>query len=149
MSKIEEQAHIFGSLFILANRLQVLCDKVDENLTLKQWLLLVTIVKNNSQSPTISEVASSIGNSRQNVKKMAVLLEKKGFLTLEKDANDARILRLSLTEKFESYSRQREKKELDFLETLFAGFDNDLVLSLDKGLSLLADNIIKMEQKYE
>jgi len=40
MNDIAEKAHILGSVFILANRLQVLGDKFDENLTVKQWLLL-------------------------------------------------------------------------------------------------------------
>lgn len=148
MNDLEKKAHIFGSVFILANRLQVLGDKFDRNLTIKQWLLLVGILKNRGNSPTISEIASFIGNSRQNVKKMALLLEKKGFLKLEKDSNDARILRISLTSECHEYFHQREKRELEFFEKLYDGFDTNIIKSLDNGISKLEKNIIKMEKQY-
>lgn len=148
MDNIEEKAHIFGSVFILANRLQVLGDKFDGNLTIKQWLLLVGILKSSVDSPTISEVASFIGNSRQNVKKMALILEKKGFLNLEKDLNDARILRISLTMKCLDYFKQREQRELEFFEKLYVGFDANLIKGLDNGILKLEENIIEMEKEY-
>lgn len=148
MNYIEEKTHIFGSIFILANRLQVLGDKFDGNLTIKQLLLLVGILKNSSDSPTISEVASFIGNSRQNAKKMALILQKKGFLNLEKDPNDARILRISLTDKCQNYFKLRENRELEFLEKLYDGFDASLIKSLDSGISKLETNIIEMEKQY-
>jgi len=148
MNDIEEKAHIFGSVFILANRLQVLGDKFDGNLTIKQWLLLVGILKNSGDSPTISEIASFIGNSRQNVKKMALILEKKGFLNLEKDLKDARILRISLTGKCQDYFKQRENRELEFFEKLYDGFDTVLIKGLDNGILKLEENIISMEKQY-
>lgn len=148
MKDIEEKAHIFGSIFVLANRLQVLGDKFDENLTIKQWLLLVGILKNKSDTPTISEVASFIGNSRQNVKKMALILEKKEFLKLQKDSSDARILRISLTRKCQDYFKQREDGELEFFEKLYNGFDTNLIKCLDSGISKLEENIIEMEKQY-
>lgn len=76
MNDIEKKAYIFGGILTLANRLQALGDKLDENVTLKQWLLIAVILKSGRSSPTISEVAKLVGNSRQNVKKMAGLLEK-------------------------------------------------------------------------
>lgn len=149
MENLEEKAHVFGEIFIMSNRLQVLGDKFDENLTLKQWLLLVGILKNDVASPTISEVASFIGNSRQNVKKMAVILEKKGFLTLDKDTKDARILRLSATSKCKIYLKQRENKELEFFEKLYEGLDTNLITGLNNGVTKLAENIVEMEKQYE
>jgi DNA-binding MarR family transcriptional regulator len=148
MENLDEKAHIFGGIFILANRLQVLGDKFDGNLTVKQWLLLIGILKNKGSSPTLSEVASFIGNSRQNVKKMALILEKKGFLILDKDLMDARILRMSVTSKCEIHFKQREGKELEFFEELYAGFDTNLIKGLDDGISRLTKNIIEMEKQY-
>lgn len=148
MDCTKEKAHIFGSIFTLANRLQVLGDKFDRNLTIKQWLLLVGIFQNESDAPTISEVASLIGNSRQNVKKMALRLEKEGFLKFHKDSSDARILRISLTKKCQDYFKQREEGELKFLEKLYDGFDTELIQGLDKGILKLEENIIEMEKQY-
>lgn len=148
MDNIKEKTHIFGLVFTLANKLQVLGDKFDENLTIKQWLLLAGIFKNENDTPTISEVASLIGNSRQNVKKMSIILEREGFLKLQKDLTDARILRISLTMKCQDYFKQREKREIEFLEKLYVGFDTNLIKGLDNGISKLEENINEMEKQY-
>lgn len=149
MDSINEKAHIFGSIFIIANRLQVLGDKFDKNITIKQWLLLVGILKNSNTAPTISEVADLIGNSRQNVKKMALILEKKGFISLSKDPKDARILRVSLTDKCAAYFKKRENRELVFFEKLYEGYDTQLVKGLNDGITKLEENIIRMENQND
>lgn len=79
MKQIQEKAFIFGAIFTLANRLQILGDKLDENITVKQWLLLATISKSEHPAPSLSEVAKTIGNSRQNVKKWLLFLKIKVF----------------------------------------------------------------------
>ncbi len=149
MENLEDKAHVFGGIFILANRLQILGDKFDEELTLKQWLLLIGIMKNTETAPTISEVASFIGNSRQNVKKMAVILVKKGFISLEKDLKDARILRINITSKCQNHFKQRESRELEFFENLYQGFDTNLLKGLNNGITKLAENIMEMEKNYD
>ncbi len=149
MDNIIEKAYIFGSIFTLSNKLQVLGDKMDPNLTVKQWLLIACISKYENYSPTISEVADAIGNSRQNVKKMAVILEREGFLDLKKDEVDARILRINLTKKCHTYFENRENLELEFIKLLFVGFNADLIKGLYDGISKLADNINDMESKYD
>lgn len=149
MENLNEKAHIFGSIFMLANRLQIIGDKFDRNITIKQWQLIAAITKSSSKSPTISEVAAFIGNSRQNVKKMALILEREGFLKLEKDSADARILRISLTVKCEDYFSKRQSRETEFLEKLFKGIDTHLIKCMDSGISKLEDNINEMEKCYE
>lgn len=145
MKNPEEKAYIFGSIFTLSNRLQILGDKFDENITIKQWLLLAAIFKNSSPSPTISEVADIIGNSRQNVKKMSLILEKDGFLEMNKDKNDKRIIRIRLTQKCLDYFKGREKRENEFIEQLFQDFDVKEIHSMKMTMMKLAKNISKME----
>ena len=45
MDYLEKKAYIFGSFFSLSNKLQAIGDKFDKNLTIKQWLLVVSIFK--------------------------------------------------------------------------------------------------------
>ena len=148
MQNIDEKSFIFGSIFTLANRLQILGDKFDKNITIKQWLLLAGISTYTEYAPTLSEVAILIGNSRQNVKKMALILEREGFLSLVKDSHDARILRLSLTKKCTDYFDNREHKEQVFLDTLFRGLDPVLMNGLYEGIIKLTNNIEEMENQY-
>ena len=145
---IEEKAFIFGAIFTLANRLQVLGDKFDKEITTKQWLLIASIAKHASP-PTISEVAGQIGYSRQNIKKMAVILERQGYLVLQKDVHDARIIRIHITDKCRNHFKQREDSELEFLLTLFRDFDPSKLTGLYQGISHLAANLMDMEKQYD
>lgn len=145
---MEKKAFIFGGLFALANRLQVLGDKLDTNITIKQWLFIAVISKL-EQSPTITEVASMIGNSRQNVKRMASSLQQQGFINLTKDSFDARIIRVELTEKCRGYFKQREAEEDQFLAQLFDQFDANMLTGLYNGLIKLMENVEQMEHLNE
>jgi DNA-binding MarR family transcriptional regulator len=95
------EVELFGSLFVF---MQVLTLRVEERLapfglTSRQWLLLGVIEKAfPGHAPTISEATAAFGTSRQNVKQVAVQLERRGWLRLEPDPADARVLRLALTE---------------------------------------------------
>ena len=92
MSRSSDQATAFGTIFVLANKLQILGDRLDPRLTVKQWLLLAGIASTADGQPTLSTLATRIGSSRQNVKKMAIILEREGFVSLSKDPQDARAL---------------------------------------------------------
>jgi DNA-binding MarR family transcriptional regulator len=148
MENIKKKAIIFGSIFTLSNRLQILGDKFDERLTVKQWLLLASIHNSQNKSPTISEVAAIVGNSRQNVKKMLLILERSGFVTFENDSNDARVQRIKMTEECLNYLRQRENRELEFLNRLFEGFESDEINTFLQGIMKLDKNIQRLEGLY-
>ncbi|MBY0010745.1 MarR family transcriptional regulator [Paenibacillus typhae] len=130
---------------MLANRIQALGDKLDAQITTKQWLLIAVILKSGTTAPALTELAAMTGSSRQNVKKMAQILEKQGLLELAKDAQDARIVRVRLTEACMDYFAGRSKKEEKFMADLFYGFDGDLTGGLFRGLAGLNRNIILME----
>jgi DNA-binding MarR family transcriptional regulator len=148
VKNVDEKSFVFGSIFTLANRLQILGDKFDKNITIKQWLLLAGITTYTEYVPTLSEVAVLIGNSRQNVKKMALILEREGFLSFAKDSHDARILRLALTKKCTDYFIKREHTEQEFLDYLFRGLDPVLINGLYEGIIKLTGNIEEMENNY-
>lgn len=147
MGAPEDKAYIFGTVFTLSNRLQILGDKLDDRLTVKQWLLLAGISMCGSDAPTISEVAALIGSSRQNVKKMALILEKEGFVSLRRDPHDLRVLRISLSENCIGHLNHREEKERDFIEELFYGFDEEELLLFSQMLAKLERNAYIMGRK--
>ncbi|HML48047.1 MAG TPA: MarR family transcriptional regulator [Clostridia bacterium] len=149
MTDLEEKAFIFGTIFVLSNKLQLLGDQMDRRLSAKQWLLLAGILKSGSAAPTVGELAALIGSSRQNVKKMALILEKAGFVTLQKDPGDARMLRISPTQTCAAHLRTREEKELRFLESLFAGFDPDELPAFSRALAKLKQNVQEMEKQHD
>lgn len=146
MNKTDKEAHIFGSILTLSNRIQMLGDKLDQNISIKQWLLIAVITKWEHPSPTLGEVANYMGTSRQNVKKMAVILQEKGFILLTKDISDARILRMALTAKCLDYFAARDEMETQFMNALFDQFDETLTEGLFQGILKLTENMIEMEK---
>lgn len=140
MSELEQKAYIFAVIFTLSNRLQVLGDEFDKNITTKQWLFMVGVSRF-KEPPTISEAANFIGYSRQNAKRIASALQKTGYVTISKDKNDARALRVKLNPKCIEYFKKRDKREIEFLEKLFTGFDAELTDGVYRGLIMLEQNI--------
>lgn len=148
MNELNDQAYIFGSIFMMANRMQVLGDKFDRKITIKQWLFIVAVMSCNNE-PKLSDVAHISGYSRQNAKRIAVNLEQKGFVRIDKDPNDIRALRITLTQSCMDYFAERRLREIEFINKLFNGFNEELTDGLYKGLEKLSKNIEEMENQYE
>ncbi len=146
MNELEKKAYIFASIFAVSNRLQVLGDAFDKNITTKQWLFIVCVSKF-SLPPTLSEVANFVGYSRQNAKRLAAALAEQGYVTITKDQNDARALRITLTQKCKEYFAGRSDKELAFLDKIFTGFNSEVTDGFYQGISKLAENIEMMEKE--
>lgn len=143
---LSKQEYIFGSMFTLSNRLQRLGDNVNDYMTIKQWMLIAVIGKSEGQALPIGEVAAIIGSSHQNVKKMAIILQKQGFLTLTKNPDDGRSIIISITDYCIDYFEKRGDIEEVFLQSIFQGFDKESVTGLYNGLRLLQQNIEMLEE---
>lgn len=122
MEMIDKQKYLFGSVFLLANKLQAIGDHYlgRDGMTTKQWFLTVVISQFGGKAPTLTEVAELMGTSRQNVKQLAIKLEENEFLRIIKDEEDARAVRLVLTEKSHRYWEGRQDKDDQFVKHLFA-----------------------------
>lgn len=135
----DKKGYIFGSIFALSNRLETAGNKLFKEITVKQWFMLASIHHSEKECPTLSEVSHIMGYSRQNVKKIALHLEKKGFILFKKDENDGRILRITQTELCSKYLKSREATENDFLNTLFSNLSSNEI-------TLLCDLMRKLER---
>jgi DNA-binding MarR family transcriptional regulator len=138
---LSKPAFIYGAIFSLANRMQTLGDRVDPSVSQKQWFVLATVSVFDDGSPNIGDIAKILGTSRQNIKKIAVILEKKGYLKLEKNKNDLRSIHLLLTDSCYEYFKSREQQENEYIEAIFHDIDDDLINSLCAGMSKLIKNI--------
>ncbi len=137
--------YIFGSIFLLANKLQTLGDTVLEKITLKQWLLLIVIFNMKKKQPSVTEIAESMGGTRQNVRKMLEVLSAKGYVTLCVNKRDKRNLSVALTEQTFLFFTQFEAKGAAFLEQLFAGIHPDLQENTRITVEALFNNLEKMK----
>lgn len=155
MSKIDsmrDQKFVFGSVLIVANRMDTLLERElkEYDITAKQWFLTVVIENSFDDDipPTIKEVAKAAGSSHQNVKQLALKLEQKGLLVLEKDKKDARVTRLKLTEQSYKFSQMIQFKASSFTQALFHEIEKDDMSKARNVLQLMMSNLVKMDQ-YE
>jgi DNA-binding MarR family transcriptional regulator len=148
MNTLDKQKYVYGSLFLLANRLQVIGDQYlgKDDITTKQWFLSIMIGQFGDNSPTLSEVSKLMGSSRQNVKQLALKLEEKGFLKIRKDEQDSRALRLKLTDKSREFWRNRKKQDNEYIENLFKDLDTEEIDAIYKGFGKLFEKIEDLEK---
>lgn len=136
---LQSKQFIFGSIFLLANKLQLLGDKITQELTLKQWLLLNMLMHHSKRRPNFNEIAKMMSVSRQNVIKMIHLLEQKGFVELHESALDHRSMEVTLTTKTFAYFTQKQEIGNIFLNELFHFFS-------EEELNILKTLFIKLQQ---
>lgn len=113
---------LFCNLFIQQNRMQTACEKVQTDISMKQWLLLAMLEECPSPK-TLTNVGKLMGCSRQNVKKLALALEKKGYLTLSFGSGNS--LLLNPTEKVAAYSQEMDERRGNVLRLLFSEFTQE------------------------
>lgn len=110
---------LFSSIFIQQNRMQTACEKVQTDITMKQWLLLA-MLEQCPEPRTLTNVGRLMGCSRQNVKQLARSLERKGYLTITEGPGHS--LRLTPTGKTGADEAETDARRGRVLQLLFADF---------------------------
>ena len=87
--------------------------------------------------PAPSSAAAALGTTRQNVKQVARALERKGFLRVVPDEDDARARRLVVTEKSREYWRGRSGEDQRTVAGWFSALSDGEAATLFELLSRL------------
>lgn len=151
MSKFDsmkDQKFVFGSVLIIANKMDTLLERElkEYDITTKQWFMTVVMDNSFDKAPTIKEVAREMGSSHQNVKQLALKLEQKGMLVLEKDKKDARVTRLKLTDKSYKFSQIIQSKAATFTKALFNGIEKENMSRARAVLQKMLSNLNEMDE---
>lgn len=141
INSMDKRFALFGYFFAMSNRLQTVGDRFYEEITCKQFFLMICLRLFENGAPTINELSEIMGCSHQNVKSIAGKLEDKGYLEIRPDSNDARKLRIRLTNKADSLAKKYQKKELDFIDMLFTGISDKQIETTFKTLEKMEENI--------
>jgi len=126
-NKTQLQNDIFAYVFKLSNTLQVYLDRslIDDGLTSKQMFLMMVIDSFGEANPTFKEAAQRSGSSYQNIKQIALKLEKKDYVAINSDPEDKRAKRLCLTDKAKAYWKNRDQSDVDGMDKLFKRFEQN------------------------
>lgn len=132
------RAQSFALLVDLGTKVQILADRdlAPSGITTRQWFLCL-VLDQAGESLSLKETAARMGTSHQNAKQLALKLEKKGFLRIEKDPSDTRALRLSLTESCVSFWSERSQRDSKLLESVFRSLGDSELTALHGALKRL------------
>lgn len=136
---------IFSTIFIAGNRLQTSFDRADGQVTLKQFMLL-TMLRQSGEDMTFTQLGELLGCSRQNIKKLAASLEKKGLVTISRNPLDGRACVISPTEELSAYFRQASQLHTKKLGDLFSVYSDGEMEQLFRLLMKLYCGIDRLEQ---
>lgn len=145
---LENLQHIFGYIFRVSNQLQVSIDQTlkDDNLTAKQFFLMI-VINSFEDKPTLTDIAYRFGSSRQNAKQLVNKLVDNNYVMQSKDDKDLRSLNFSLTDKALKYWADRDDGDLGRMNRLFKDMDDDMILNLLQGLTLMMSNMEEMNNE--
>lgn len=117
---------LFFGVFVQENRLHAIMDRYLKEMTRKQWLVMV-VADAYDNPPDLSTLAKMLGCSRQNIKELALSLEKLGFANLIPFENDGRSLCVQISEKGKQIIMNSKNLEEKVHQSLFKDFtDQDI-----------------------
>ncbi len=116
---------IYATLFATNNKIQAICDRQYKNLTLRQFMLVLTISHIPEGECTFNRVAKQLGTSKQNVKQLVTNLEKKGYIMVESSKVDRRANNIRLTQEGIEVGVAYAKVGNDFLSKIAYQFTTE------------------------
>jgi len=148
LEEMEDRQFIFGALLFTANRMDTLLERElkEFDITSKQWMLSIIIDNLFDSAPTLKDVAKEMGSSHQNVKQVALKLEQKGLLKMQKDKKDARVTRLNMTDESYQFWAKTQPKGTAFVEEVFENITKDELTEARNVMNKIMENLIKMEK---
>ncbi|MFR7819690.1 MarR family winged helix-turn-helix transcriptional regulator [Candidatus Pseudoruminococcus sp.] len=137
---------IFSSIFVLQNRMQTAGEKLQTEISMKQWLLLA-MTECCPEPRTLTNIGNLMGCSRQNVKKLALALEKKGFVHLLLSSNNSVLVQP--TEEVQRYAEEIGERHMKALSLLFSDFSEEEIGQLFSLYSKLYVGLERIESYVE
>lgn len=139
--KVEDKLYLFDRIILIAQRWQDEADRIIQErmgLTLRQWMLLLLLYEDfKDHLPAVSEAAERFGTSRQNIKRLALELQKKGFIIIIHDLKDQRIQRFALTGKHRRFMEGEENAawQMSFMNHFFREMNDEEIQCLMLGIN--------------
>ncbi len=114
---VQKQQALFASFFVVQNRLQTLCEKVQSEISMRQWHLLA-MTQICEKPRTLTNIGKLMGCSRQNVKNLAIALKRKEFVEFVYGANNS--VQIEITVKANNYLLSMRERLNEILTRLFS-----------------------------
>lgn len=148
---ITDKEYIFATMLLIANKMDTLLERSlsKYNITAKQWFMLIVTVNAFKEAPSIKEIATVMGSSHQNVKQLALKLEAKGMVVLEKDKKDLRATKVILTKDCFQLFKKLEKEGLVFMNKFYKEINDSQLKDTRTFINQIMDNLKNIEEEQE
>ena len=130
-----EQA--YATLFSLTNKIQVQGDRYLNGLTSRQLMTMLAITHLPEDHKTLNNIARKLGTTKQSVKQLITIMEKKGYVAAVPSRRDKRAVNIQITESGRRIMIECGESGVKFLADLFHEFtleEMELLWSLLKKL---------------
>ncbi|MDR4994991.1 MarR family transcriptional regulator [Bacillus altitudinis] len=109
----------YGTLFSLANKIQMRGDKFLELLTSRQYMAMIAIAHLPEDETTLNNIARKLGTTKQSAKQLITIMEKKGYIHVVPSRKDKRAINVKITQIGKEVLLVVSEKGIFFLEELF------------------------------
>ena len=146
--KIDDDKKIlFGLLLSFSNVLQTVGDTFYQEITIKQFYLLICLSLFENDAPTINQLADVMGSSHQNVKQILNKLKASGFLNTMTDSKDKRKTRIIKTKKLEEFDKKYQSETIIFMKKFYENVTEEQIRSTIKTIIQLEKNLLTVKEK--
>ncbi|MCZ8518312.1 MULTISPECIES: MarR family winged helix-turn-helix transcriptional regulator [Paenibacillus] len=112
----------YATLFSLANKIQIKGDAYLENLTSRQYMTMVAIAHLQPDETTLNNISRKLGTTKQSIKQIIDILEKKGYLLITPSPKDKRAVNVRITVSGQQVMVDAAEKGIYFFADLFSDF---------------------------
>ncbi len=150
MQRNEYQAYIIQRVMLLSRQWEHYLNRRlrDTGITFPQFTVLATIEQFGKEAPTVGSTAEALLMSHQNVMRLVKPLQRNGFVEVEKDKADRRVLRLHLTRTHFDFWAQYQERSKTELEALYQNIDDKKLDELYTQLGILLDRATNLRKTY-
>ncbi|MEJ2598310.1 MAG: MarR family transcriptional regulator [Anaerolineales bacterium] len=113
----------YATLFSLANKLQVQGDQHMKGLTSRQLMAMLAIVHLPRNEASLNNIARKLGTTKQSVKQLITLIEKKGYVVVVPSQRDKRAVNVEITESGKQIMLEDGLSGIRFFADLFKDFN--------------------------
>lgn len=111
-----------GTLFSVTNKLQAVGDQYLKDMTVRQVMLIVAIIHLPEDQTTLNNIARKLGTTKQSVKHLVEVMEKKGYVTMVPSEKDKRAVNIRITQKGREVFLGCSKSSLEYFLDVFHEF---------------------------
>lgn len=122
LRELDLMAQTYATFFSVTNKLQILGDSYFENVTARQYMILLAIAHLPEDETTLVNISRKLGTSKQSANKLLTSLESKGYITTKPSKRDKRAINVVITETGSRVMLVCGEKGIEFFADIFNDF---------------------------